>query len=257
MPILELDGISKRFGGIDALNDVSLYVDEKEIVGLIGPNGSGKTTLVNVVSGVYSPNSGKILFKGKDITRLPSHLRCRMGIARTYQVTRLFPNLTVLENVLIGVLNGRMHGKITLTKATGHAEGILETVGLSKLKDLPAKSLVAPQRRILEFARALATDPQLLILDECVAGLTTSEVSEMLGTIKRIRDEKNITIIMIEHIMHAVMTVSDRVIVLHEGRKIAEGTPEKITKDEQVAEVYFGDRELALRVIGRGQLVKG
>jgi branched-chain amino acid transport system ATP-binding protein len=249
MALLTVNNITKNFGGIKALNDVSLSINEKEILGLIGPNGSGKTTLVNVVTGVYLPDSGEITYKGVNITKIPPYQRCRMGIARTYQVVRLFNNLTVLENTLIGVLNGQMYGKLSTTKAEGIAENILEMVRLSELKDSPCKLLNAQQRRRVELARALGASPELLILDECLAGLTPLEVEEMLGVIREIRDEKGIAIIMIEHLMHAVMNISDRVAVLHEGRKIAEGKPENIVKDEEVIEVYLGDRELALKFV--------
>jgi len=251
MALLSVDNVVKRFGGVIALRGVSLNIREGEILGLIGPNGSGKTTLVNVITGVYHPDSGKVMFKGEDITRTPPHIRCRMGIARTYQIPRPFNNLTVLENVVVSVLNGRRHGKVSVDEAKELAEDILEVVGLSKFKEYPSKSLNAQGRKRLEMARALGAEPELMMLDECLAGLTPSEVSEMLITIKRIRDEKKITILMIEHLMHAVMNISDRVVVFNEGMKIAEGKPEEIAGDIKVAEVYFGDRELALKFVKR------
>jgi len=251
MALLNVDNVVKRFGGVTALRGVSLVIREGEILGLIGPNGSGKTTLVNVITGVYPPDSGKVIYEGRDITKMPPHLRCRMGIARTYQIPRPFNNLTVLENLMVSILNGRRHGKISVDEAKELAEDILEVVGLSKLKDYQAKSLNAQGRKRLELARALGAEPKLMLLDECLAGLTPSEVSEMLSIIRRIRDEKNITILMIEHLMHAVMNISDSVVVLNEGMKIAEGKPEDITDDVKVAEVYFGDRELALKFVKR------
>lgn len=251
MTLLKVENIVKRFGGVTALKDVSIDIYENEILGLIGPNGSGKTTLVNVITGVYSPDSGRILYREKDITRLPPHLRCRMGIARTYQVTRPFNNLTVLENVIVSILNGRRYGKISVDEAKKLAEDIIETIGLSKFKETPSKSLNAQGRKRLELARALGVEPELLLLDECLAGLTPSEISEMLDIIRRIKNEKKITILMIEHLMHAVMNVSDRIAVLHEGVKIAEGKPEDIASNIKVAEVYFGDRELAFKFVKR------
>jgi len=251
MVLLKVRDITKRFGGIIALNKVSVDLIKGEILGLIGPNGSGKTTLVNVISGLYLPDSGKIIYKNIDITRIPAYLRCRMGIARTYQILRLFNNLTVFENVLIGVLNGRKYGKISMGDAESETENILKILGLYQLRDLQAKSLNVHEKRRLELARALAGDPELLILDECLAGLPPSEIFRMLDLIKKIREERDMTIIMIEHLMHAVMNISNRVVVLHEGRKIAEGEPAEVSKDVKVAEVYFGDRELALRFVKR------
>lgn len=251
MSLLRVCEVTKKFGGIVALNRVSIDLTEGEILGLIGPNGSGKTTLVNVISGLYLPDLGKIIYKNVDITKMPAHLRCRMGIARTYQILRLFNNLTVLENVLIGVLNGRKYGKVSMSDAEREAEEILKILGLHKLKDLRAKLLNVHEKRRLELARALAGDPELLILDECLAGLPPSEIFGMLDLIKKIKEERNMTIIMIEHLMHAVMNISNRVVVLHEGQKIAEGEPSEISKDEKVAEVYFGDREIALRFVKR------
>ena len=251
MVLLKVENIVKRFGGVTALKDVSLDIYENEILGLIGPNGSGKTTLVNVVTGVYPPDSGRVIYRGRDITRIPPHLRCRMGIARTYQVTRPFNNLTVLENVMVSILNGRRCGKISMEEAKELAENIIETIGLSKFKESPSKSLNAQGRKRLEIARALGAEPELILLDECLAGLTPSEISEMLNTIRRIKDERKIAILMIEHLMHAVMNISDRIAVLHEGVKIAEGKPEDIAGNIKVAEVYFGDRELALKFVKR------
>ncbi|MEM3697301.1 MAG: ABC transporter ATP-binding protein [Candidatus Bathyarchaeia archaeon] len=251
MVLLDLEGITKRFGGVTALQNVTLQVNKNEILGLIGPNGSGKTTLINVISGVYKPDAGRIKYKDMDITTVPPHLRCRMGIARTYQVTRPFSNLKVLENVVISVLNGKRCGKVSVSEAEKIAENILETLGLSKMKELPARSLNAQGRKKMEIARAIGVDPELLLLDECLAGLAPSEIAEMLKIIQEIKNERNMTIIMIEHLMHAVMNISDRVAVLHEGRLIAEGKPEEIAKDVNVAEVYFGDRELALKLVKR------
>jgi len=251
MPILQLENVTKKFGGVVALNNVTFQVEKSEVLGVIGPNGSGKTTLINVISGVYKPESGKLIYKGTNITRVKPHLRCRMGIARTYQVVRIFSGLTVLENVMVGVLNGTKHGKISMEEAMKEAESILSYLGLDKMKNLQAELLNIQYRKRLELARAIGMDPELLMLDECLAGLTPSEVFEMLDVIKRVKEDKDTTIIMVEHLMHAVMNISDRVIVFNEGKIIAEGKPEEIAKDVKVAKVYFGDRELALKFIKR------
>jgi branched-chain amino acid transport system ATP-binding protein len=251
MPILQLENVTKKFGGVAALNNVTFQVEKGEVLGVIGPNGSGKTTLINVISGVYKPELGKLIYKGANITRVKPHLRCRMGIARTYQVVRIFSGLTVLENVVVGVLNGTKHGKISMGEALKEAERILSYLGLDKMKDLQAELLNIQYRKRLELARAIGMEPDLLMLDECLAGLTPSEVFEMLDVIKRVKEDRDMTIIMVEHLMHAVMNISDRIIVFNEGKIISEGKPEEIARDVKVAKVYFGDRELALKFIKR------
>jgi len=251
MPILQLENVTKKFGGVAALNNVTFQVEKGEVLGVIGPNGSGKTTLINVISGVYKPELGKLIYKGANITRVKPHLRCRMGIARTYQVVRIFSGLTVLENVVVGVLNGTKHGKISMGEALKEAERILSYLGLDKMKDLQAELLNIQYRKRLELARAIGMEPDLLMLDECLAGLTPSEVFEMLDVIKRVKEDRDMTIIMVEHLMHAVMNISDRIIVFNEGKLISEGKPEEIARDVKVAKVYFGDRELALKFIKR------
>jgi branched-chain amino acid transport system ATP-binding protein len=248
MPILQLENVTKKFGGVAALNNVTFQVEKGEVLGVIGPNGSGKTTLINVISGVYKPELGKLIYKGANITRVKPHLRCRMGIARTYQVVRIFSGLTVLENVVVGVLNGTKHGKISMGEALKEAERILSYLGLDKMKDLQAELLNIQYRKRLELARAIGMEPDLLMLDECLAGLTPFE---MLDVIKRVKEDRDMTIIMVEHLMHAVMNISDRIIVFNEGKLISEGKPEEIARDVKVAKVYFGDRELALKFIKR------
>ncbi len=250
-PILEVEGVTKRFGGLVALDNVSFNVYEGEILGLIGPNGAGKTTLFNVITGVYKPEAGRVVFKGTDITGWPPHKIARLGIARTHQIVKPFGDLTVLENTMVGALFGRHYGRIGEDEARRIAEEVLEFVGLGDKKDMPARVLNVQEKKRLELARALAEDPELLLLDEVLAGLTPTEVERMLALLRRVREEKGVTIIMIEHVMHAVMNLADRIVVLHFGRKLAEGTPEEVANNPEVIAAYLGDPELALRFVRR------
>ena len=239
MHLLEGEGVSKHFGGLVAVSDVDFYVDEGEILGLIGPNGAGKTTLFNLISAALKPTTGKITFKGRDLTPLPAFKICRLGIARTFQTVKIFPHVPVLRNVMVGALFGT--GKrISSRDAQKKAEEALEFVDLLSLKDLPAGDLVLANQKRLEVARALASDPQLMLLDELMAGLTATEVTEAMGDVRRLRDG-GITVIMIEHVMHAIMNTSDRIVVLDYGKKIAEGTPAEVAANEKVIEVYLGE----------------
>lgn len=249
--ILSIEHVTKRFGGLVALSDVSFNVYKGEILGLIGPNGAGKTTLFNVISGVYKPEDGRVVFKGIDITGWKPHRIARLGIARTHQIVKPFGDLTVLENTMIGALFGKRAGEIREEEAREIAEGVLEFIGLGDKKDLPARVLNVQEKKRLELARALAAQPELLLLDEVLAGLTPSEVEVMLNLLRRIREEKGVTIIMIEHVMHAVMNLADRIVVLHFGRKLAEGTPEEVANNPEVITAYLGDPTLALRFVKR------
>ncbi|MBN2074816.1 MAG: ABC transporter ATP-binding protein [Dehalococcoidales bacterium] len=238
MSMLEGKGVTRHFGGLTAVSNVDFNVERGEIVGLIGPNGAGKTTLFNLVSAALSTQQGTITFKDIKITGMKPHQICRLGIARTFQSVKIFPNVSVLENVLLGAL----FGKSTSTSSDAtfkEVEEILDFVGLSAIKLNQAKGLTLVNQKRVEVARALATDPELLLLDELMAGLNHTEISETMGMVSRIRD-KGITILMIEHVMKAIMSICDRIIVLHHGETIAVGTPEEVSTSKKVIEVYLG-----------------
>ena len=235
--LLRTRKVTKIFGGLAAVKDVDLEVKRGEIFGLIGPNGAGKTTLFNLISGVYRPNSGTIEFKGEDFSAVHRpHEVCRKGIGRTFQIVKPFGNLTVLENVMIGVFS-KVRGA---EQAHQEASEILDWIGLGDKKKVIAKSLTLPDRKRLEFARALATKPDLLLLDEVMAGLTPHEVDETLILLRKIR-QGGITLFVVEHVMRAIMSLSDRVAILHHGEKIMEGTPQEVAKDERVIKAYLGE----------------
>ncbi|MBN1314301.1 MAG: ABC transporter ATP-binding protein [Anaerolineales bacterium] len=237
MAILETRHLVKQFGGLKAIDAVGFTVEENQILGLIGPNGAGKTTFVNCISGRYRPTSGQVLFLGKDTTGERASSMCRMGMARTFQICQPFPGLKAIENVLAGATFGAAkshHGD-----PVELARGMLEFVEFSMPEDTRAAELNAPQLKRLDLARALACKPKLLLLDELAAGLTTGELGDFMNIIRRIRDQ-GITILMIEHIMEVIMGLCDQIVVIHYGRKIAEGQPEKIAHNVQVLEAYLG-----------------
>lgn len=244
--ILQVEGVSKRFGGLQALTRVTFDLPEGQILGLIGPNGAGKTTLFNVINGVFPPSEGRILFRGKDVTGAKPYRLARLGLARTHQIVRPLNELTVRENVTVGSCFGRE--RKGLGEASRVADEVLSFVGLSDRTDQLAGSLNVAQKKRLELARALAARPYLLLLDEVLAGLTPSEITRMVETVRQIRTQ-GITIVMIEHVMHAVMNVSDRVIVLDYGQQIAEGSPDEIVNNEKVIEAYLGDPKLAEKLM--------
>lgn len=236
MGFLEVDNLGIRFGGLVAVDDFSFHIDQGEIVGLIGPNGAGKTTAFNLISGALNPTTGTIKFKGEDITGLKPFEICRKNVVRTFQGINLFSHMTAMENVITGLLFGAQADKSRIEQETME---LLEFVELSEKKDVLAQDLPIAEQKRLEIARALATKPKLLMLDEVMAGLNVTEVTSALELIRKINRE-GITIFLIEHIMHAIMGVSDRIIVLHYGRKIAEGIPDEISANEKVIEVYLG-----------------
>lgn len=236
-PLLELEGVSKFFGGLIALDYVDIKISTGEIVGLIGPNGAGKTTLFNVISGSHHPDRGKVFFQGNEITGLKPHRTCHQGIARTFQIPKPFLQLTVLENMMVGAYFGSRLGKRkeTLEKVSE----ILQWAGLEKKTLTPAESLNLVERKKLEVARALSTSPKLILLDEVIAGLNPTESSEMISFIMKLRTS-GLTIFMIEHLMKVIMNLSDRIVVLHYGKKLCEGTPEHVANNPEVIEAYLG-----------------
>lgn len=239
-PLLEGQGISKNFGGVQALDGIDLSIDGGEVVGLIGPNGAGKTTLFNVICGL-KPTRGRILFGGEDITGCAPHQLCRRGIARTFQLTRPFVELSVRDNVAAAVLFGRNHRKVSrLSEARTGADLVLSWVKLDQRGDTPAQDLLFSERRRLELARALATGPELLLLDEVMAGLTVAEAQDMIDILGRLRRELGLTVLVIEHVMKVVMTMCDRIVVLNYGSKLAEGAPEAVARDRAVIDAYLG-----------------
>ncbi|MEQ8348433.1 MAG: ABC transporter ATP-binding protein [Sneathiellaceae bacterium] len=236
-PLLELDGVSRSFKGLKAVDAVSFAVAEGAISALIGPNGAGKTTIFNLIAGVLAPDAGRIAFAGRPLNGLRPDQVCHAGIGRTFQIVRPFAKLSVLDNVVVGAL--RRHRAVA--DASGHARYLLDLLGLDGQRDRPAGSLTLPERKRLEVARALATGPRLLLLDEVMAGLRPAEIDLMVGVVRRLNAETGITVLLIEHVMRAVMSLSGEVVVVNSGRLIARGTPAQVTRDPAVLECYLGE----------------
>ncbi len=239
MSLLKVDGLSISFGGLKAVRNVDFAIEAGEIIGLIGPNGSGKTTTLNLLTGFLKPDTGAIIFDGKDVAGLPRYHVCRRGIARTFQLVKPFLEFTALQNVMVGRLYGKEPAK-NLKVAVEESKQILDRVGLLRKANILSKDLTLMERKKVELARALATKPQLLLLDELMAGLNHAEAESAMQLIREIKAELHLTILMVEHIVKAIVGLSNRIVVLNMGEKIAEGLPQDIIHDPTVVDVYLG-----------------
>jgi branched-chain amino acid transport system ATP-binding protein len=245
--LLAIENLTKRFGGVVAIDQLGFTLEAGEILGLIGPNGAGKSTLFNLINGVFAADAGRVVFNGLDITGEPPYRIARLGLARTHQIVQPLANMTVLENCTVGACFGREN--LSMARARVAARESAELVGLADRLDMPAAQLTIAGKKRLELARALAARPTLLLLDEVLAGLNPTEVEHMIGIMRRIR-ERGITILIIEHLMQAIMSLSDRIVVLNSGRRLAEGTPAAVANNPAVIEAYLGDPALAAALAG-------
>ena len=241
MALLKLDRVTKRFGGLVAVNEVSLEIEQGELIGIVGPNGSGKTTLYNLISGIYHPDEGRVFFEGRDITDLPPYERAHLGIARTFQISRPFGSATVRENVAVGALFGTLHGQIGVEEAMEVADRYIELVGLTPERDKPAGALTPVEKKLMEIARALAMRPKLLLMDEAMAGMHPRDIDKLVAFLRKVRDEEGIAILaMVEHIMRAVVGMAERVMVMHQGRKMVDAPTAEALGDQRVVDIYLG-----------------
>lgn len=241
MPLLKLENVTKRFGGLVAVDDVSLEVKHGEIIAIVGPNGAGKTTLFNVINGVFFPDNGKIHFDGKDITNVPTFKRASLGIGRTFQIPRPFGSASVRENIAIGGMFGAHGHKMNVDECMEMANHYIELIGLKEHSDKPAGGLTPTEKKLVEIARALAMKPKLLLMDEAMAGMNPNDIDKMVEFIKQIKKSENIAIVsMVEHIMRAVAGLAERVLVMHQGAKLVDEPTKKALSDPRVIEVYLG-----------------
>lgn len=239
--LLEIRGITKKFGGLTAVDNVSFNVNTNEILGLVGPNGAGKTTLLNVINGIYRPDSGTIRFESDDVTKLKPHELCNKGIARTFQIVHSFSEMSVIDNVITAGVFGRKQERSGLTEIRQNAKEVLEFVNFELSENTLAGNLNIVQLKKLSLARALITNPKLILLDEVTTGLNPTECLEAVRLIKRIR-KSGITVLIVEHVMRVIMNLCDRIVVIHHGRKLSEGTPKEIASDEKVIDAYLGEK---------------
>jgi branched-chain amino acid transport system ATP-binding protein len=241
MSLLKLENVTKRFGGLVAVDKVSLEIDEGELIGIVGPNGSGKTTLFNVISGVFPPEEGTIIFDGQDITAFPPYKRAPLGLARTFQISRPFASASVRENVAIGAMFGTLADRVTVDASLEIADRYIDMVGLNAYTNKAAGTLTPVEKKLMEIARALAMRPKLLLMDEAMAGMNPKDIDDMVTFIKKIRDEEKIAIVsMVEHIMRAVAGLAERVMVMHQGAKLVDAETEQALSDPKVIEIYLG-----------------
>ena len=241
MSLLKLENVTKRFGGLVAVDKVSLEIKEGELIGIVGPNGSGKTTLFNVISGVFPPEEGKVIFEGRDITSLPPYKRAPLGLGRTFQISRPFASASVRENVAIGAMFGTLAHKVSVDDSLEIADRYIDLVGLDAYRNKAAGTLTPVEKKLMEIARALAMRPKLLLMDEAMARMNPKDIDDMVKFIKRIREEEKIAIVsMVEHIMRAVAGLAERVMVMHQGAKLIDAKTEEALTDPRVVEVYLG-----------------